>query len=86
MLEIKDLENKIFNADCLQLMKQIPDKSIDLVLTGHQHHPWASEYSSGIFNDHYTTILTCGSPTIENPRGFRFNSYNRAISQAGLYV
>ena len=29
MLEI----NKIYNADCLELMKEIPDKSIDLVLT-----------------------------------------------------
>ena len=29
MLEI----NKIYNADCLELMKQIPDKSIDCVIT-----------------------------------------------------
>ena len=29
MLEI----NKIYNADCLELMQEIPDKSIDLVLT-----------------------------------------------------
>ena len=25
--------NKIYCADCLEVMKQIPDKSIDLVLT-----------------------------------------------------
>jgi len=32
--KIKMLElNKIHNSDCLELMKQIPDKSIDLVLT-----------------------------------------------------
>lgn len=29
MLEV----NKIYNGDCLELMKEIPDKSIDLVLT-----------------------------------------------------
>ena len=29
MLEI----NKIYNADCLELMKQLPDKCVDLVLT-----------------------------------------------------
>jgi len=29
MLEL----NKIYCGDCLELMKQIPDKSIDLVLT-----------------------------------------------------
>jgi len=25
--------NKLYRGDCLQIMKQIPDKSIDLVLT-----------------------------------------------------
>ena len=32
-MEIKDLENKIINADCLDILKQLPDKCIDLVLT-----------------------------------------------------
>lgn len=30
---IKELENKIINADCLDILKQLPDKCIDLVLT-----------------------------------------------------
>ena len=33
MLDIKDLENKIINADCMDILKQLPDKCIDLVLT-----------------------------------------------------
>lgn len=33
MLEIKDLEGKIINADCMDILKQLPDKCIDLVLT-----------------------------------------------------
>ena len=33
MMEIKDLENKIINADCMDILKQFPDKCIDLVLT-----------------------------------------------------
>ena len=33
MLDIKDLENKIINSDCKDILKQLPDKSIDLVLT-----------------------------------------------------
>ena len=33
MMEIKDLENKIINADCMDILKQLPDKSIDLILT-----------------------------------------------------
>lgn len=32
--------NKIYNADCLELMKQIPDKSIDLVLTDPPYWIW----------------------------------------------
>lgn len=28
---MQDLINKIHNADCLEFMKQLPDKSIDLV-------------------------------------------------------
>lgn len=33
MIEIKEIENKIINADCMDILKQLPDKSIDLVLT-----------------------------------------------------
>lgn len=32
-MEIKDLEGKIINADCMDILKQLPDKCIDLVLT-----------------------------------------------------
>ena len=33
MLDVWDLENKIINADCLDILKQLPDKCVDLVLT-----------------------------------------------------
>lgn len=32
-MQIEELENKIINDDCLKILKQLPDKSIDLVLT-----------------------------------------------------
>ena len=32
-MDIADLENKIINADCMDILKQLPDKSVDLVLT-----------------------------------------------------
>lgn len=32
-MNVKELENKIINADCLDILKQLPDKCIDLVLT-----------------------------------------------------
>jgi len=74
-IPIGGLEGNIIN-DVGDIIRMISDLSIDLVLTGHQHHPWASEYSSGIHNKKFTKILTCGSPTMDAPRGFRFNSYN----------
>lgn len=74
-IPIGGLEGNIIN-DVGDIIRIISDLSIDLVLTGHQHHPWASEYSSGVHNKKFTTILTCGTPTMNAPRGFRFNSYN----------
>jgi len=32
-MEIKDIENQIINADCIDILKELPDKCIDLVLT-----------------------------------------------------
>ena len=32
-MNISELENKIINADCMDILKQLPDKCIDLVLT-----------------------------------------------------
>ena len=32
-MDIKELENKIINADCMDILKQLPDKCVDLVLT-----------------------------------------------------
>lgn len=33
MLSVSELENHIINADCLDILKQMPDKCVDLVLT-----------------------------------------------------
>lgn len=29
---MQEFENKIINADCMDILKQLPDKSVDLVL------------------------------------------------------
>ena len=44
--------NKIYNADCLELMKEIPDKSIDLVLTD---PPYGLNYNDGL--DHIADAI-----------------------------
>ncbi|MFQ6051224.1 MAG: metallophosphoesterase family protein [Candidatus Hydrothermarchaeota archaeon] len=74
-IPIGGLENNIIK-DVGDIIRMISDCSIDLVLTGHQHHPWACRHSSGINEMHCATVLTCGSPTMNTLRGFRYNSYN----------
>lgn len=32
-MNISDIENKIINADCMDILKKLPDNSVDLVLT-----------------------------------------------------
>ena len=32
-MNIADIENKIINDDCMNILKQLPDKCVDLVLT-----------------------------------------------------
>ena len=32
-MDIESITNKIINADCMDILKQLPDKSIDMVLT-----------------------------------------------------
>lgn len=33
VMDIESITNKIINADCMDILKQLPDKCIDLVLT-----------------------------------------------------
>lgn len=33
MIDLTSITNKIINADCLDILKQLPDKSIDLIVT-----------------------------------------------------
>lgn len=33
MLKVEDIENQIINADCLDILRELPDKCVDLVLT-----------------------------------------------------
>jgi len=46
-MDISSLENKIINADCLDILKQLPDKCVDLVLTDQPYgigNKFTSEY------------------------------------------
>ena len=55
-MEIKDLENKIINADCMDILKQLPDKCIDLVLTDCPYKIISGGCTTGIYeNKRYDT-------------------------------
>lgn len=43
-MELTDITNKIIHADCLDILKQLPDKCIDLVLTD---PPYGKQYARG---------------------------------------
>ena len=53
---MQDLLNKIHHADCLEFMKQLPDKSVDLVVTsppynlGNIHHTGSNHFKA--YNTH----------------------------------
>lgn len=32
-MDIESITNKIINADCMDILKQLPDKCIDMVIT-----------------------------------------------------
>lgn len=51
---MKDLLNKIHHADCLEFMKQLPDKCIDLVLTD---PPYGMSFQSSYRIDQHKKIL-----------------------------
>ena len=48
-MEIKDLENKIFNADCMRVLPHLPDKCVDLVLTDFPYNE-VNRTSNGLRN------------------------------------
>lgn len=52
-MEIKEIENRIINADCMEILKQLPDKCIDLVLTD---PPYGMNYQSGRREQKYEKI------------------------------
>ncbi len=51
MKDIKDFENKIIEGDCLEIMKDIPDKSINMILCDLPYGTTQNEWDSVIHLD-----------------------------------
>ena len=70
MKKIEDIINKVHCADCLEFMKDIPDKSVDLILTDPPYginkggEEWDKEYPMGFEKECLrvakTTAIMCG--------------------------
>ena len=45
MINIEDITNKIICADCMDILKQLPDKCVDLVLTD---PPYGMDFQSQV--------------------------------------
>lgn len=50
-MEIKDIENRILNADCMDILKQLPDKCIDLVCTDCPYHICSGGCTTGAYGN-----------------------------------
>ena len=64
-MEIKDIENKILNADCMDILKQLPDKCIDLVLT----------------DPPYNISRDNNFDTMKGRQGFDFGNWDKGFNQ-----
>ncbi len=79
MLEL----NKIYVGDCLDLLRDIPDKSIDLVLTdppyGCGKADWDLEFPTKMFEKHY---FNSPLPTLKLPLSIlRWNCSSQATNK-----
>lgn len=60
-MEIKDIENKIINADCMKILKQLPNESIDLVVTDCPYKITSGGCTTGLYGNNKDAIIKgCG--------------------------
>lgn len=53
-MQIEDIINQIINADCLDILRQLPDKCVDLLLTD---PPYGIDYGGQLIKgEEYKTI------------------------------
>ena len=65
MIDVKELEGKIINADCMDILKQLPDKCIDLVLT----------------DPPYNISRNNNFDTMKGRQGFDFGDWDKGFNQ-----
>jgi DNA modification methylase len=84
---------KIINADCLDILKQIPDNSIDLVLTDPPYNLDFSKYDSltdktgrKFHHTENTTWDLKGNIDMKEISKFLFKEFNRILKETGSII
>lgn len=54
MKKIEDIINQVHNADCLEFMRELPDKCVDLCLTD---YPYGIGENYDVFDDSAENII-----------------------------
>ena len=57
MIDTKDIENKIINADCMDILKELPDKCIDCIVTSPPY--WKGFEYEAYFNSYKQYLDWC---------------------------
>lgn len=74
---IGELENKVIHGDCLEVMRDIPDGSIDLILTdppyGHTDCEWDFVPTEDFFHSAMNKITQTGALVVFNNPPFTFD-------------
>ena len=93
MIYPDDYINKVLHGDCLELMKQIPDGSVDLVLTdppyGHGKQVISNNKSRGklaIAKDYGNGEWNCKTPTFQHFKEMRRISKNQIIFGGNYFI
>ena len=88
MIDIENITNTIINADCIDILKQLPDKCIDLVLTD---PPYKQEYKTSygtektITRTNYSKIGDYGSNSKLDFTEL-FNLIIKKIKQVNIFI
>ena len=91
-MNIADLEGKIINADCMDILKELPNKAIDLILTDPPYGGGAicgkvvkEGVSAGGLTNTISVARTGGTWSKKYQKGGHFNKVHRQNSPGGKW-
>lgn len=80
-MNIEDFKNKVIHGDCLEVMKCLPDESVDMVLTD---PPYGMKFQSNHRKEKYSKII--GDNSLEWIDEFVKQSYRIAKNNTAHYI